>query len=117
MSIDTDLNMFKNMIHVKVKGASHGDDLGYLFKIGNRVLKPGSIEEISVLRFVKMWTNFAKTGTPIPAKDSFLNSEWPPVTEVLNFLDIGTDLVAGVDPDIDRMKFWDELCKGVKECY
>lgn len=49
-----------------IEGASHGDDLGYLFHWKN---PPQDLHSNSTLRerklmrtMIKMWTNFAKTG-------------------------------------------------------
>lgn len=91
-----------------ILGASHADDLGYLFKtfLTPDEMDPNSIEMKSVRRMVKLWTNFAKTGDPNP----IVNVMWKPATkDELNFLDIGEELKSGVNPDEDRMKFWDDV--------
>lgn len=59
-----------------------------------------------------MWTNFAKTGNPNPLnKDNLINVEWKPVVNgnEMNFLDIDVELTAGINPENDRMKFWDDI--------
>lgn len=119
-SVDGDLNMFKKLIYNSEKGAQHGDELGYLFKVPFLSLKPGSLEETVLKRMVKIWTNFAKTGKPIISKDQLLNVDWKPVDKngkLLHFVDIGTKLVAGVNPEAERMEFWDELGKNVTPKY
>lgn len=74
-------------------------------------IEKNSVEEIAVLRFVKLWTNFAKCGNPTPdVSCSLLNICWKPTEKnVLHFLDIGTKLTTGVNPEKERMAFWDEM--------
>ncbi|XP_044265017.1 juvenile hormone esterase-like isoform X1 [Tribolium madens] len=93
-------------------GVCHADDLGYLFpSFLSPKLQPDSIEELSVRRFVKLWTNFAKTGNPTPENDQLLmNVQWSPVTKEENhFIDIGKELKTGTNPDFERMQFWDTI--------
>lgn len=48
-----------------ISGASHGDDIGYLFHMSHHdKLHLGPEDECIEVsnRMVKMWTNFAKTG-------------------------------------------------------
>ncbi|XP_044253508.1 acetylcholinesterase-like [Tribolium madens] len=95
----------------KIEGVCHGDDVSYLFNsFASPRLKKGSIEEISMQRFVKMWTNFAKTGHPTPVKTDLVNILWEPITHDSDFyLDIGRELKMGKNPDCDRMQFWDSF--------
>ncbi|NP_001034534.1 putative esterase [Tribolium castaneum] len=114
MSIETDLNLFKNMFSITEPGVSHADDLGYLFtNLLTPDIEEGSDEDIAVKRFVKLWTNFAKNGDPNPTEENpLINVTWKPVTRnEMNFLDIGTKLTTGVDPDSDRMAFWQRILK------
>ncbi|EFA06759.1 esterase B1 [Tribolium castaneum] len=93
-------------------GASHGDDLGYIFKsVLIETIKRGSEEEIHMKRFIKLWANFARTGNPTPDKnDQLLNIEWKPVTKEKNYvLDIGTQLALKTNPNAERMAFWDSI--------
>jgi carboxylesterase type B len=95
-----------------IPGASHCDDVGYLFKhFASPKIEAGSIEEKSVTRFVKLWTNFAKYGNPTPAKnDSLLDVVWKPVTgKELDYLDIGKDLIPRANPYPERLNFWKEI--------
>ncbi|KAJ3645079.1 hypothetical protein Zmor_022766 [Zophobas morio] len=112
MSVESELNILKKVLKIEVPGVCHIDDIGYLFKTFiTPEIKSGTIEETSVNRFVKLWTNFAKFGNPTPnKKDSLLTTVWKPVTnENLDFLDIGRLLVARRNPYADRMKFWKNL--------
>lgn len=63
-SFDGDLNAYKKKYNLQYKGASHLDDLGYLFREHNILLetKEGSKSSTVRKRMVEMWTNFAKYG-------------------------------------------------------
>jgi carboxylesterase type B len=89
------------------KGVSHGDDVGYLFKSNMTPQIQGeSLEELSINRFVKYWTNFAKFGNP-NLQDKSKAPEWKPVKRnETNFIDIGENITAHVDPEPERMQFW-----------
>ncbi|XP_072764146.1 esterase E4-like [Anoplolepis gracilipes] len=80
-------------------GASHSDDLTYLFyqlscKVNDP--KPPAIgtKDREVLEILTtIWTNFAKTGNPTPAVDEYITTIWLPVTtDRFNYLDIGDTL-------------------------
>lgn len=95
-------------------GASHADDLPYLFK--NKLtptIEPGSPEDVAVRRMTKLWTNFAKHGDPNPAqKDPSVPVEWKSVArDAFNFLNIGEELIADVNPDAERMALWEGIYK------
>ncbi|VEN60476.1 unnamed protein product [Callosobruchus maculatus] len=97
-------------------GVSHGDDLFYLFKsfhIGQ--IKKDSDQDKWIQRFVKLWTNFAKTGNPTPASgaDSVLEGAvWKPVgsKEIDNIFNIDHGLrCTSLDAkERERMTFWDK---------
>jgi carboxylesterase type B len=129
-SIQTKLNLVKELLRIDEPGAvlkprnvlyvltpsllvcCHFDEIGYLFKnFGTPKIEPGSIEDLSLRRVVRLWTNFAKFGNPTPFKyDKLLNVTWRPVMdEELEFLDIGTKLTLLKNFEADRMKFWDKL--------
>ncbi|CAH1110140.1 unnamed protein product [Psylliodes chrysocephalus] len=77
MSLDAGCNMFKKIGKIEEKGVAHADDLGYLFSSEQAapLLYRGVIERRAIRRFVKLWTNFARTGNPTP-KGNDLNIEW-----------------------------------------
>ncbi|CAH1110141.1 unnamed protein product [Psylliodes chrysocephalus] len=111
MSLDAGCNMFKKIMKLEDKGACHADDLGYLFSSEERdpFFYKGVIERRAIRRFVKLWTNFARTGNPTP-KGNDLNIEWKPVdTKTVHFLDIGEELTVDTDPESERMKVWKEI--------
>lgn len=112
--------------------------LGYLFHFGllNLSLNPQSPEIQVKYRMVKMWTNFAKFGyvlkvlfrvlrshfpfnrnpTPFgPNDDSMKGLIWKNVnaTDVMNvpYLNINAKMEMKMNPDSERLKFWDSLYK------
>lgn len=123
VTVESAMNMYKIIIGCKTPGVCHADELGYLFKhAATPEVTPGSLEDISITRFVKLWTNFAKTGNPNPEdKDPLIKVIWKPVTkEECHFLDIGAELTVGTTPEKERIKFWDEILKmdkSIKQCF
>lgn len=115
MKLSTNCNGTKNML----LGASHADELCYLFKSKfTPEVKSGSLVETTIKRMIKFWTNFAKYSNPVPnnTKDDVLNIEWKAVAKSeLNYLNIGDELNTGVNPDAERMKFWDKLYEDYPE--
>ncbi|CAH1365806.1 unnamed protein product [Tenebrio molitor] len=111
MSLESELNVYKKAGGITAPGVSHGDDLGYLFKTNiTPEIQGGSLEELSINRFVKYWTNFAKFGNP-NLQDKSKAPEWKPVTRnEINFIDIGENITADVDPEPERMQFWRDIC-------
>ncbi|KAG5869049.1 hypothetical protein JTB14_031680 [Gonioctena quinquepunctata] len=89
-----------------VQGVGHTEDLGYIFDYGYN----GSLADNLVRsRMVKMWTNFAKTGTATPTSDSLLeNVVWTPNRgdSTIRRLEIINDLSVSVNPSAAEMNFW-----------
>lgn len=114
-SMDSRMNFVKrlNPKTANRTGASHADDVFYLFKEhGSASIKPGSLEDQCVDKLVKLWTNFAKYGNPTPKEklDSLINVEWPKATkDALHYLEIGNTFDVGKEPDMERVEFWDKL--------
>lgn len=96
-----------------VPGASHGDDLGYIFEsflFRDNPIIPGTIEDITMRRNVKFWVNFAKYGNPSYDREDFKNLTWQPVTkDTLNYLYFGEELTVGVNPEEDRLRVWKKV--------
>ncbi|GLG92615.1 Acetylcholinesterase, partial [Gryllus bimaculatus] len=95
----------------KVKGASHGDEMGYMF---NMPIAPpvenGGQEELTKKRLLTMWTNFAKGGNPTPAQDNVITATWLPYSQhAPNYLQISEDLKADSGILKERVKFWEDL--------
>lgn len=74
-------------------------------------LKPGSPEEVVVKRLTNLWANFARYGDPNPKeKDELIDVDWKPVRrDELNCLNIDTELSIEVNPEAERVAFWDGL--------
>ncbi|XP_026840126.1 esterase B1 isoform X2 [Drosophila persimilis] len=116
-SFDGALGLYKRMLGIPRPGVCHGDELGYLFKFGffNLSLDPKSLEVQVKNRMVRMWTNFAKYGTPTPdVEDPYLTTKWAPidpsnVMNSLNYLDISGTLAMKTNPEPERQRFWDEM--------
>ncbi|XP_017084128.1 juvenile hormone esterase isoform X2 [Drosophila eugracilis] len=116
-SFDGALGLYKRMLGIPRPGVCHGDELGYLFKFGffNLSLDPKSMEVQVKNRMVRMWTNFAKYGTPTPdTEDPYLTTKWAPIdpTNVmnsLNYMDISANLAMKTNPEPERQRFWDEM--------
>lgn len=87
--------------------------MGYQFKtfFTPNEIDTDTIEGNTIYRMSKLWTNFAKTANPNPQNyDELIDIKWEPVTvDEINFLDIGSELVADINPDYERIRFWDEI--------
>ncbi|KAJ8963468.1 hypothetical protein NQ318_018951 [Aromia moschata] len=108
MSVTSGLNFMKNVAGItEIPGVCHADDLGYLFKnFITPQIKRGSLEDVSFRRFVKMWTNFAKYGNPTPNKND-VGVIWKPAQRGnINFLDIGSELTTGANPESERSLYF-----------
>ncbi|XP_031635932.1 cholinesterase 2-like [Contarinia nasturtii] len=89
------MNVFKNSMVLDAEGASHADEICYIFRchIMNSVYKKklrskstSNIEYKTIKRLTKMITNFARTGDPSIDGDTFKSSKSP---NKLFCLDIG----------------------------
>ncbi|CAH0550114.1 unnamed protein product [Brassicogethes aeneus] len=110
-SLDTELNFLKRLLDISDPGACHVEDIAYLFKGATSPdLKPGSIEETSVRRMTKMWTDFARFGNPTPNTNTLIPTKWLPITkEKFNYLRIEKDLKMDVDLERESMEFWSKV--------
>ena len=92
-------------------GTSHGDELGYLFKsiFTPNYINPCSPEAVLLWKMVKMWANFARTGNPNLVGE-VSGVTWEPIDkDKINFLNIGSNLTVGVNPESERVVFWEGL--------
>ncbi|XP_017781967.1 PREDICTED: esterase E4-like, partial [Nicrophorus vespilloides] len=106
-SADSKMNTFKRLSNITAAftGASHEDDVRYLF---NSDLTPnieaGSREDVLIDKVIEFFVNFIKFGKP--------SDHWPRVTnDQMFFCDIGDNLICGKNPDRDRLDFWNNLYK------
>lgn len=115
---DTQLNLAKRLsarfdTNCNCVGASNGDELSYLFRSPmSPKVASGSREDLAIERMVQMWTNFASCGHATPEVTDLLNEGWEPATrrrKILFCMDIGERLGLSLEPEIERMKFWDEI--------
>lgn len=80
-------------------------------------LKPEKHVDAMIKMITTIWTNFAKFGNPNPknANDQ-LNVEWKAVTkDILNYVNIDRELSTGVNPETERIAFWDSLYEDYPE--
>ncbi|XP_063636028.1 acetylcholinesterase-like [Cydia splendana] len=103
-------NYMKNRFRVKLNvGAIHGDEIGYLFQQSPEIHpRCSEINQDTVIINVMtyMWTDFAKTGNPTPAKNVFT---WRPVIEEFSYALLGAKLQMIHHPYHRRMAFWDQV--------
>lgn len=107
-SFDGSLNFLKRLaLLTTFPGAMHADDLGYLFNLPGLPTLPSNQANVVRRRMGRMWTDFAKFGTPTPLTDALITTTWPRVTNIntMEFMDIGENLVMGTHPYGDRMTF------------
>ena len=86
--------------NVTLPGATHGDDLLYLFY--PHIMKQFNLdpprlgsEKYKVMQYLtQMWTDFAKTGNPTPKPTDTIDTVWEPVQkgDVYDYLNIGKTL-------------------------
>lgn len=96
---------------IPIKGASHGDDIGYLFPVHWLSKQEYTEDDLNTIKLMsKLWTNFAKTGNP---NSDDINVNWSPVTkgERKTYLNIDkTAEIKQVDGELEeRFKFWDRI--------
>ena len=106
--------MMRVMTQSDYKGASHGDDISYLFRTKFPGLSTVGIEskEFALIKqIVSYVTSFIINGNP----NNFENDgTWEPATsiELLKCFNITNDSAETVVlPELDRLKVWDEICE------
>ncbi|KAI5643549.1 carboxylesterase family domain-containing protein [Phthorimaea operculella] len=117
-------NYYKDLRNVTVGGASHADELGYLFDMQSRYTGDASPEDQLIIdRITTLWTNFAKFGNPTPEETDLLPVKWLPVHEdYQHFYNLDTEIHLGKRPYHMETAFWElfykinwKLQKGFKE--
>ncbi|XP_055612207.1 esterase E4-like [Uranotaenia lowii] len=115
-----------NLSHVP--GASHGDDIFYMFRSALLPSLDKKSEEAQVRAImVRLWTNFAKYGNPTPGTedDPILCCQWNPVTPVdknsehfdLDCLEINVRPKMIRNPNHSRMQLWRGFLKKYRKNY
>ncbi|XP_063826463.1 neuroligin-3-like [Ostrinia nubilalis] len=92
-----------------ITGASHLDDLMYLFdsKRANIKMEKNSKEYKMVRLACTLFTNFVKYGNPTP--DSSLGVSWPEYDDKENYGDISESLTIGQKLDSESVAFWKSI--------
>ncbi|XP_034244956.1 esterase B1-like [Thrips palmi] len=114
---DGDYNLFKKSANIAEAGATHTDELGYLFRITSptdlrQTLFGGSASSKTLDALTTLWTNFAKQGDP-----GF--QSWPAAAgdastaayAKISARELGT---LGEGLGGDRMGMWEELYAGLR---
>ena len=117
--LDTEMNYVKNMFlqSIKADGASHGDDIGYLFPPslpGGKLPGIDSVEFALIKKMVAVVTSFIINGDP--NSSGVLDSTWQPVSgkNHLECLHMANDSFKLVQlPDEERFKALNEIFESV----
>nr|XP_062131801.1 esterase B1 [Drosophila sulfurigaster albostrigata] len=111
-------NMYKVMFQAqKLNGASHADELFYLFQMANDETPSSQEDSQFSEQLCRLWANFARHGKPLES--------WTPVSKPktnepfqLDCLLIDRECTMQRNPDADRMEFWRSMYKKYKsDCY
>ncbi|XP_055606003.1 esterase B1-like isoform X2 [Uranotaenia lowii] len=119
---DGSLNKGKSLLRTTLKGATHIDEVYYVFSSPllqtNRVPPTDPAYKMRA-KMVRMWTNFAKFGDPTPSNnDELLPFKWLPTENIppygptepkLELLNIGPTIGMVSMPERKRMNFWTEI--------
>nr|XP_022905787.1 esterase B1-like [Onthophagus taurus] len=116
---DTALNVFKrNSIWTRdFIGASHEDDIGYLFHTSlTPEIIPNTLEYSAIDRMITIWTSFAISPQAVPG-DNTVNFVWTPIgpptpntSAIINYAAISTLVTAmSENPDRHRIDFWTDI--------
>lgn len=97
---DSPDSLAKTAFSNPMSGATHADDLAYLFyahlmkELNIPPPTPGSEKYKVIEYFTQMWTDFAKTGNPTPKITDLITTTWKPIEQanVYNYLNISNTL-------------------------
>nr|ADF43469.1 carboxyl/choline esterase CCE006a [Helicoverpa armigera] len=110
-SYEGERNFVKNKQNITTAGASHADELGYLFDI-SYMGEPNPEDQLIVDRITTLWSNFVKYGNPTPETSELLPVQWPIVTkDLLNYLNIDSELQVEKRNFNTRIVFWELFYK------
>ena len=98
---------------LSILGVVHHDDLQYILYMSFifPLFKEGDPENVMVEKMTTMWTNFAKTGEPIPKNNNLLKGvTWSTLTpRGKEYLDINEKFTMQRNMFADRYGLWDRL--------
>jgi carboxylesterase type B len=101
-----------NLIVPGAGKVAHAQEVGYQFNIStNLIVTPRDF--LMRRRFVKLWTNFAKTSNPTPddeSADLLQNVKWEAIGENnIKYLDIDENLELKASYRLNETAFWDNM--------
>ncbi|KAJ8687541.1 hypothetical protein QAD02_023335 [Eretmocerus hayati] len=107
---DKDLSLMKGLLRTSMSGASHFDDVGYLFHSKQRTnlgfpnLKKGTTAYRIMEQMTELWTNFATHGLPTSGVSKLIPVEWKPLSSGSNLdcLNIDTELKMEILSNIEN---------------
>ncbi|XP_058799348.1 neuroligin-1-like [Phymastichus coffea] len=106
---DKEISVFKLISNINLTGASHGDDIEYLFKthfFKDKIESPkkSSVKHRISEQMIELWVNFATTGIPTPKLSRILPFTWEPVNKEigLRYLNICDNVRMEVAIDIGQ---------------
>ncbi|KAJ0184218.1 hypothetical protein K1T71_000641 [Dendrolimus kikuchii] len=116
-SYDGNRNFNKIIMNMTAEGASHADELGYLFDMRMFLDAKNERDMLMVEKITTLWTNFAKYGTPTPSATDLLPFIWPKVTDKTRpYLVLDSELEIKNRPFSKRFAFWDLFYKINERC-
>ncbi|XP_013137495.1 PREDICTED: esterase FE4-like [Papilio polytes] len=89
------------------RGASHADELFYMFKPASFPLPQRYLETHMIQRMVTLWTNFAKYSDPTPQRSRLLPVRWRPGREG-QAGQAGSPSALVIDRALSTAPMWDE---------
>ncbi|KAH8299625.1 hypothetical protein KR044_003621, partial [Drosophila immigrans] len=111
-------NMYKVMFQAqKLRGASHADELFYLFQMDNDEIPTNQDDAQLSQQLCRMWASFARHGKPL---DSWTPVARPKANEQfqLDYLLIDRESKMQRNPDAERIQFWHSMYKKYRsDCY
>ncbi|XP_028038352.1 cholinesterase 2-like [Bombyx mandarina] len=107
-SYDGGRNMMKIARNVTAPGATHGDELGYLFGTDLITGIPNDEDVHMIEKMTTLWGNFAKYGNPIPETSQLLPVKWTKISQNTRpYINIDSALESKNRPFKQRLTFWD----------
>ncbi|XP_013163417.1 PREDICTED: acetylcholinesterase-like [Papilio xuthus] len=111
-SYSGDRNFVKYRNNITIGGASHADEISYLFDVSIFKESPTKEDQLVIDRMTTLWANFAKYGDPTPETTDLLPIKWDPITkDSLPYLNIDNELTLGSRPFHKRTTFLDLFYK------
>ncbi|CAH2984794.1 unnamed protein product [Chilo suppressalis] len=107
-----DRNFAKSLLGqgLEVEGASHSDDIFYVFKPAGLSLILSSRDRLFIDRLTTMITNFMKYGNPTPKKSHLLPVIWPPANSSMTMrLDEHLSIIKA-EPSTHQQFYLNLLC-------